>query len=174
MVRVTGKEVRKTLEDINTTFAQFEPNQPIEIHFLDQYLNDLYKTEEQVSMLVGVFSFIAIVLGCLGLFGLASFAAVKRRKEVGIRKVLGAKVTGLTANLSWEFIKLVLVSAVFAFPVAYFVLRKWLENFAYKIELGVLPFIIGALFAIVIAVATVSYHAIKAATSNPVESIKYE
>jgi putative ABC transport system permease protein len=117
---------------------------------------------------------IAILIGCLGLFGLASFTAVQRTKEIGIRKVLGASVSGIVALLSKEFLKLVLIANLIAWPVAWFAMSKWLENFAYSIDIGVGTFLLAAALALLIALLTVSYQSIKAALANPVKSLRNE
>jgi len=141
---------------------------------LDDNLNQLYKKEERLSLVLSSFSILAIVIACLGLFGLAAFATEQRTKEIGIRKVLGASVANLVALLSKDFTKLVLIANVIAWPVAYFAMQRWLENFAYRIELGFGTFFLAAALALIIALLTVSYNAIKAALSNPVDSLRYE
>ncbi|MCI0695562.1 ABC transporter permease, partial [candidate division KSB1 bacterium] len=142
--------------------------------FLDDRLDQLYKFEAQLGKIVSYFAALAIFIGCLGLFGMASFAAEQRTKEIGIRKVLGASVPGVIALLSKDFTKLVLLGFVIAAPVAYMAMRRWLDDFAYRIELGAGVFLLAGAVALLIAWLTVSYQSIKAALANPVESLRYE
>ena len=121
-----------------------------------------------------IFSFLAIFIACLGLFGLASFVADRKTKEIGIRKVLGASVPGLIGLLSVNFTKWVLLSNIIAWPVAWFAMNRWLQNFAYRINIGIWIFFVSGLLALLIALLTVSYQAIKAAMCNPVEALRYE
>ena len=124
--------------------------------------------------MVGIFSSLAIFVACLGLFGLISFSAEQRTKEIGIRKVLGASISGIVLLISKEFTRWVLAANIIAWPVAYFVMNKWLQNFAYRARIGIEYFVLSALLAFVIALITVSYQSVKAAMANPVDSIKYE
>jgi putative ABC transport system permease protein len=120
------------------------------------------------------FSFLAILIASLGLFGLASFSAAQRTKEIGIRKVLGATVADITLILSREFVMLVIVSNVFAWPIAYYVMNKWLQSFAYRVDFSWWVFVLAGLIALAVALMTVSWQAIRAALANPVESLRYE
>ncbi len=128
----------------------------------------------QAAILVGGFSALAVFIACLGLLGLISYAAQRRTKEIGIRKVLGASVPGIVAMLSKEFTYLVLAANLIAWPVAYFAMRSWLDDFAYRIDLGPGVFVLGGVLALLIAWLTVSYQAIRAARANPVEALRYE
>jgi putative ABC transport system permease protein len=132
----------------------------------------LYEREQKQSQLFTTFSMLAIFIGCLGLFGLASFTALQRTKEIGVRKVLGASVSGIVGLLSKEFLKLVLVANLIAWPVAWYAMSQWLEGFAYKINISPLTFVLAAILAILIALLTVSYQSIKAALANPVKSLR--
>ena len=123
---------------------------------------------------MATFSLLTIFIACLGLFGLIAFSVEQRTKEVGVRKVLGASVTGITTLLSKEFIKLVLLANILSWPVAWFAMNKWLQNFAYRIDLTIWPFLLSGLMALLIALLTVSWQAIRAATANPVEALRYE
>jgi putative ABC transport system permease protein len=134
----------------------------------------LYRTEKRQGEIFGTFAMLAIFVACLGLVGLASFAAEQRTKEIGIRKVLGASVSGIVTLLSSEFLALILLANVIAWPVAYFIMKKWLEHFAYRIDVDALPFLGGAAAALLIAMLTVSFQTIKAAMANPAEALRYE
>ena len=137
-------------------------------------IDNLYQTERKIGKIFGYFTGLAIFIACLGLFGLASFMAERRTKEIGIRKVLGAKVAGIVLLLSKEFALWVLIANIVSWPLAYFISIKWQQGFAYRIDLGWEIFIFSAVLALVIAVLTVSYQAVKAAVANPVESLRYE
>lgn len=145
-----------------------------EYHFLDQTIEGFYRAEQRMGTIFRWSTFLAILISCMGLFGLAAFAAEKRTKEIGIRKVLGASAASIVKLLSKEIILLVLVANLIAAPIAYYAMTRWLENFAYRIELSVSLFFISALVALATAVVTVSYQAIKAALTSPVETLRYE
>jgi putative ABC transport system permease protein len=152
----------------------FDPNRAFEYSFLDQDFEALYRSEERMQAIFSYFAFLAILIACLGLFGLASFMIQQRTKEIGVRKVLGASVTGIVGLLSKEFVKLVLAANLIAWPLAYFVMKRWLQDFAYRVDINVTTFVLAAVLALVIALLTVSYQAIKAALANPVEALRYE
>ena len=124
--------------------------------------------------MITYFTILAIFISCLGLFGLAGFITERRTKEIGIRKVMGASVSGITILLTKEFCKWVIISIIIAWPVAYYLMTKWLQNFAYKTEIGISTFIISGCFALFVAVITVSFQTIKTAIANPVDALKYE
>jgi putative ABC transport system permease protein len=134
----------------------------------------MYKSEDKLKSLLAIFTSIAIFVGCLGLFGLAAYSAERRRKEVGIRKVLGASTQGVVLLLSKDFIKLVAISLIIASPVAWFFMNEWLQDFAYRISISWWVFVIAAILTLSIAIVTVSFQAIKAAVSNPVKSLRME
>ncbi|NUM79340.1 ABC transporter permease [bacterium] len=173
-VKIRPENIRETIGLIETAWNRFEQDKPFSFHFLDQAINDLYKAEQKLSMLIGTFSGLAIFIACLGLFGLASFTAEQRTKEIGIRKVLGASVGGIVFIMCKEFLKYVLIANAMAWPVAYLVMNTWLQDFANRIDIGPSAFILAAVFALTIALATVGYQAIKAALGNPLKAIKYE
>lgn len=147
---------------------------PFKYSFYDETIKQLYKSEEDTQTLVSAATFIAILISCLGLFGLATLTAYRRTKEVGIRKVLGASVPGIVQLLSKEFLSLVLISVIIASPIAWWMMNEWLKDFAFRIEIKWWLFLIAAIAACVIALLTVSYQAIKAAVANPVESLRRE
>ncbi len=134
----------------------------------------MYKEQDNLGKLVGYFSILAIFVACLGMFALASFNAEQRTKEIGVRKVLGASIASITILFTKDFLKLVLIAIIIASPVAYLILNKWLEDFAYRVSISPLVFIIAALLTLLIALFTISFQAIKAASANPIKSLRYE
>jgi putative ABC transport system permease protein len=172
--RISPVNIPETLSFFRKKWAQLSPAFPFEYTFLDEDFDKLYRSDEKVGRIVGIFSMLAIIVACFGLFGLASFAAEQRTKEIGIRKVLGASVPGIIFLLSREFTKWVLVANILAWPIAYFSMTRWLQNFAYKMSLGLGIFFLSGLLAFAIALATVSYQSIKAAVSDPINSLRYE
>ena len=173
-VRLSTDNISETIKDVENTWDQFVPGMPFEYSFLDQDYDNLYVNEKQTRKLFMIFSSLAVFIACLGLFGLASFVADRKTKEIGIRKVLGASVPGLIGLLSVNFTKWVLISNVFAWPIAYFFMSNWLKSFAYRINLSIWVFIFSGLTALAIALLTIGYQTYKAATANPIESIRHE
>jgi putative ABC transport system permease protein len=173
-VRINPTDIPGTLAYLEKKWKEFVPNAVFDFSFLDEDLQALYQTEQTTGKLFVVFSAMAIFVACLGLFGLASFTTEQRTKEIGIRKVLGASVGGLVGLLSQDFVKLVLLANIFAWPLAYFAMNKWLQDFAYRIDIGWWIFALAGGMALVIALLTVSFQAIKAALANPVEALRYE
>ena len=141
---------------------------------MDTNFNIQYQAEERIGRIFQTFTFLGIFIACLGLFGLASFIAEQRTKEIGIRKVMGAPIFGIVYLLSKEFTKWVLIANIIAWPIAYYAARKWLENFAYRTNIAWEIFLLSAALALLIALLTVSYQAIRAATANPVDALRYE
>jgi putative ABC transport system permease protein len=150
------------------------PGVPFEYTFLDENFDRLYRYEEQMSKLLGIITSLGFIIACLGLFGLASFIVRRRTKEIAIRKVLGASTADIIGILSRKFVLLILVSIVIAFPLAFLAMNKWLQDFAYRIEISGLIFVITAVGALVIAIITVSLQGFRAAVSNPVDSLRDE
>jgi putative ABC transport system permease protein len=173
-VKLDAADIPNTLINIESTWKSFFPDTPFEFHFLDEAYEKLYRSEQQMGTLFNSFTILAVFISCLGLFGLASFMAEKRTKEIGIRKVLGASVIGIVALLNKQFAKWVLIANVIAWPVAYYAMSRWLQGFAYRINLGIWIFALAAAIALGIAVVTVSYQSIKAALANPADSLRYE
>ena len=173
-VRFNTTNVSETIKYIENTWNSFAMNKPFEFSFLDEDYNNLYRNEKQIRKLFTIFSLLALFIACLGLFGLASFIADRKTKEIGIRKVMGASISSLVVKFSNEFAKWVLLSNLIAWPVSWFVMNKWLQNFSYRIEIGWWMFLLAGALALVIAVLTVSYQAIKAAMADPVKSLRYE
>ena len=172
--RVDGQDLAGTVRQLRAIGERFDPAHPFEYNFLDQRLNDFYETEQQVGTLFGIAALLAVLIACLGLFGLASFTAEQRTKEIGVRKVLGASVGGLVLLLSKDFIKLVGIAFVVAAPVAYIAMDRWLNDFAYRIDLSWSIFVVAGLIALLVALSTVGYQAVRAAVANPVKSLRYE
>ncbi|MCE7069739.1 ABC transporter permease [Dyadobacter sp. CY327] len=159
---------------IRKIFKKYDHEKPFEYYFLDEAFNETFKTEIRMSTMFSVFTGLAIFIACMGLFGLVTFTAETRTKEIGIRKVLGASVSAIVALLSKDFVKLVVIAIVFAVPVAYYFMDKWLQDFTYKIQMPVWIFAAAGSLAIVIALITISFQSIRAALMNPVESLKNE
>ena len=172
--RVSNGDVSTTLKKMDVILHNIDQNHLLEYHFLDKQW-DLFYHDDQIRQTIFLFmAILAIIIACLGLFGLATYAAEQRIKEIGIRKVLGASVRSIVATLSQEFLKLVLIAAVVAFPVGWLVMNKWLQGFAYKINISWSVFILAALIAVVTALATVGFQVVKAAIANPVKSLRTE
>jgi putative ABC transport system permease protein len=150
------------------------PGNPLEYFFLDEDFDLQYGTEEKIGKIFSAFTIFGLFIACLGLFGLIAFIAEQRTKEIGIRKTLGASNPGIVLMLTKEFIGLILIGAFIACPASYFGLDKWLQDFAYRINLGWTTFVIAGLLSLIIALLTVSYQAYKAACKNPVNALKYE
>ena len=155
-------------------FRKFSPDQPFEYQFADTEYAKKFDGEERIGKLAGFFALLAIIISCLGLFGLASFVAEQRTKEIGIRKVLGASVFGVWNLLSKDFVILVSISFLIAVPVAWYGMNKWLMDYSYRINISWEIFLVAGLLALLIALFTVSFQAIKAALANPVKSLRTE
>jgi putative ABC transport system permease protein len=174
-VRLDPKaDIREKVAAIEKIFKKYDKEKPFEYYFLDDAFNATFKTETRMSQMFSVFTGLAIFIACMGLFGLVTFTAETRTKEIGIRKVLGSSVAGIVTLLSKDFIRLILIAIVLAIPIAYFLMDKWLQDFAYRIEIPVAIYLYASLLAVVIALLTISFQSIKAALMNPVESLKNE
>ncbi len=174
-VRIKAQSnVEQALTKIEAVMKKTNPAYPFEYKFVDEQFNEMFQSEMLVSKLSRVFAALAIIISCLGLFGLAAYTAERRTKEIGIRKVLGASVEGLASLLSKDFIKLVTTSCIIAFPVAWWIMQNWLQDYAYRIQISWWIFISAGVLAILIALLTVSFQAIKAAIANPVKSLRTE
>ena len=166
--------VEKAVDKLKTTIIANNPGYPFDYIFVDDEFDKLFKSEVLIGKLSRIFALLAIVITCLGLFGLAAYTAERRTKEIGVRKVLGASVTGIAGLLSKEFLKLVILSSLISFPLAWLLMYNWLQNFAYRVQINWWVFIVAAVLAIFIALFTISFQAIKAALSNPVKSLRTE
>jgi putative ABC transport system permease protein len=173
-VKVNTSDMSRTIHSITGVWDRFSPNQPIRYTFLDESFARMYADVQRMGYVFSTFALLAIIIACLGLFALSSFMIVQRTKEIGIRKVLGASISNVVFILSKDFLILVVLSNAIAWPVAYYFMNKWLQDFAYRINMSLSMFVLSGGIALLIALATVSYQAIKAATSNPVEALRYE
>jgi putative ABC transport system permease protein len=173
-VRINASNTSNLLAQIKNKWKAIAPSQPFDYSFMDEDFNKQYTTEQRMGQIFITFAILAIVIACLGLFGLITYAAEQRIKEIGIRKVMGASVPHIVSMLSKDFLKLVLVASVITFPVAWWAMNKWLQDFAYRTELSWWVFAAAGLLALLIALITVSFQAIKAAMANPVKSLRTE
>ena len=173
-VKINGSKAKDAVAYIQSVWKKNCPDDPFEYQFLDDHFAEVYRADSQVSSIVGVFAGLAIIISCLGLFGLASYSAERRIKEVGIRKVLGASVQNIVAMLSKDFLKYVFIAALIALPLAWFSVNKWLQNYAYRVNISWWIFLLAVLVAMLIALITISFQAIKAAIANPVKSLRTE
>ncbi|QHT69221.1 FtsX-like permease family protein [Rhodocytophaga rosea] len=173
-VRIQGNQMPATIDFIERTWKQFEAEFPLSYSFMDEDIASLYRSEERFLQVFIAFAVLAIFIACLGIFGLASYTATQRTREIGIRKVLGASVSSIVLLLSKDFTRLVLISFVIATPVGWYIMKQWLQNFAYQVDMGITVFVISGLCALIIAWLTVSFQSIKAALSNPVKSLRNE
>ncbi len=161
-IKTTPGNIPKAISAAGTVWAKFIPSEPFDPNFLDDSFNTLYKTDIKTSKLIFIFSIIAIIIAALGLFGLAAFTTEQRTKEIGIRKVLGASMQQITTLLSKDFVRLVVIAVVIASPVAWWLMNKWLQDFAYRIDISIWIFITAGALALLIALLSVSFQAIKA------------
>ena len=172
--KVATTHIRSLVGTIESKWKAMAPGYPFSYQFLDDAFDNMYRQEQRVGKIAIVFAVLAIFIACLGLFGLATYMAEQRTKEIGVRKVLGASVRNITTMLSKDFVKLVLIAALFAFPLAWWVMSLWLQDFAYRINISWWIFIVAAIIAFLIALVTVSFQAIRAAVANPVDSLRNE
>ncbi|MBX2911931.1 MAG: ABC transporter permease [Cyclobacteriaceae bacterium] len=173
-VKIAGNNLQEGLQQIEKVWREFLPNRPFEYQFLDQRYQQLYEAEQDQSHLFTIFSGLAIFIACLGLFGLATFNTLQRVKEIGIRKVLGASVASILRLLSKEIVVLILVANLIAWPVAWYFMNKWLDTFAYHVDMGLLVYLLAGAVAVLVALVTVSSQTIKAAMTNPSNTLRYE
>jgi putative ABC transport system permease protein len=173
-VRISATNVPKTLAFLEAQWKKIYPEYPFEYRFLDDIIRNQYRSEQSTGRIVTVFTILALFISCLGIFGLSSFTAEQRKKEIGIRKVLGASVVSVVRYISKEFVILVILSNVIVWPVAYYFLNQWLKNFAYRTHIGWWIFFLTGISVLAISLLTVSWQIIRAATANPVDSLRYE
>ena len=172
--RIKGADAAPVIAALGQQWNRFNPDRPIEYSFMDETLNRMYAAEQRIGKIALIFALLSALVSCLGLFGLASYITEQRTKEIGIRKVLGASVAGITGMLTKDFLKLVVVAIVIASPIAYYFMNKWLSDFAYRIDIQWWMFAAAGIGAVVIAFLTVSFQSIKAALANPVKSLRNE
>ncbi|MDH5385525.1 MAG: ABC transporter permease [Candidatus Aminicenantes bacterium] len=173
-IRTLPERIQETMTFVKSKWKEFDSQYPLEYVFLDEQYDSLYRAEERLAQLFGYFTAVAILIGCLGLFGLSAFSAEQRTKEIGIRKVLGASIPGVILLLVKEFTKWVLAAVLIAWPVGYYIMNIWLQNFAYRINLEFGTFLLAAMLALIISIITVIYQAARAAIANPIDSLRYE
>jgi putative ABC transport system permease protein len=173
-IRFKSKDTREVIAHVEKNWKMMAGGQPFEYTFLDDAFGNMYSSEQRLGSVFGIFATLAIIIACLGLFALTSFTAEQRTKEIGIRKVLGASVSGIVFLLSKEFGKLILISFMLAAPVAWYAVNWWLKNYTYKVEMGVAVYFLAGVAAFAVAWLTMGYQSIKAATSNPVQSLRSE
>jgi len=173
-IKINGKNITSTINYIESVWKKYVPETPFQYTFLDENFAKMYASEEQQGSIFTAFAFIAIFIACLGLFGLSAFAITQRIKEIGIRKVLGASVSQIVSMISKDFLKLVIIAALIAFPIAWYAMHNWLEDFAYRINIAWWVFLTAGIMATLVALITISFQAIKAALSNPAKSLRTE
>jgi putative ABC transport system permease protein len=172
--RISTNDVSGAVEHMRKVWQKYSANYPFDYFFLDDEFNRMYQSEEKLSAMFGYFTVLAIFIACLGLFGLGSFTAERKTKEIGIRKVLGASVAQLLLLLSKDFMKLIIVANIIAWPIVWYAMNQWLQGYAYRTSLNWFMFFLTAAAAIAIALLTVGFQTIKAALANPVEALRYE
>ena len=173
-VKVNTADIKDLIPSVTAVWKKFAPSQPIRYTFMDESFANMYADVQRMGSIFTSFAILAIIIACLGLFALSAFMAEQRNKEIGIRKVLGASVSGITAMLSKDFVQLVVIAIVIGSPVAWWVMTKWLQDFAYRIAISWWMIAVAGLIAVMIALITVSFQAIKAAVANPVQSLRSE
>ena len=174
MIKVTPSNAESAIDKLQVICNNFYPDEIFEFHFLDDKLGHLYQADKNTFQLMGYLTFLSIFISSMGLFGLALFSIKSRTKEIGIRKVLGASTPRILILLVKDFTKWVLIANIIALPIAYFAVNKWLQDFAYRIEMNYWLFLLGGFIALLIALTTVSFQSVKAALANPVDSLKNE
>jgi putative ABC transport system permease protein len=173
-VKIRPDDIKSTIAYINKVWNQFSPGYPLAYQFMDDSYGKMYQSEEKLGSLLWSFTAMAIVIGCMGLFALAALSAEQRIKEIGIRKVLGAGMLNIIGLLSGNFLLLVLLASFIAFPIAWWTMNNWLDDFPYRVTINIWVFVFAALAAVSIALITVSFQAIRAAMTNPVKSLRSE
>jgi putative ABC transport system permease protein len=173
-VKIRTEDVPGTLQALEEQWLAFSPSRPMEYFFLDDDYDRQYRTESRLATILSLFTGLAILIACLGLFGLASFVTEQRTKEIGVRKVLGASAGSIIVLLSGDFTRLVLLATLLAFPAAYFLMDSWLQAFPYRISIGPGAFVVAALLGLATALLTVGYQSVRAALANPVDTLRYE
>jgi putative ABC transport system permease protein len=173
-IKLQTTDLQKTLATVKSIWVKYFPNDPFNYHFLDDQFNGQYQSDQRFGQMFTLFAFMAIMIACFGLVGLSAYNILQRTKEIGIRKVLGASVQNVVYILSKDFLLLVIISFVIASPMAWYIMHKWLQDFAYRIDISWWVFLLAGMVALLIALFTVSYQSIKAALTNPVKSLKTE
>jgi ABC-type antimicrobial peptide transport system permease subunit len=169
-----GSDPRRALSNIEAVMKKDNPAYPFDYRFVDDQFNQMFRNEMLIGKLSRIFATLAIIISCLGLFGLAAYTAERRTKEIGIRKVLGATAPGLARLLSTDFLRLIIISCIIAFPVAWWTMNNWLQDYQYRTKIHWWVFAAAGIAALIITIITVSFQAIKAAIANPVKSLRME
>jgi putative ABC transport system permease protein len=173
-IKINPTNVPETIKGIKNVWEKFYPSHPFDYSFLDEKVDKMYKSEQKSFRVISTFSVLAIIIACMGLLGLTFYTTEQRRKEIGIRKILGASIPNIIRNISLEFLKLVLIANVIAWPVSYLLVNKWLASFPYKVEIDILVFLYAGAIALGISLITIGYTVIRSAATNPIESMRYE
>jgi putative ABC transport system permease protein len=173
-VKIESHNISNTINQLRAKWNIYFPNDPFSYYFLDETFDRQYRAEQQFGKTFGIFAGITIIIACFGLLGLLAYSVLQRKKEIGLRKVFGASVQNITYLLSQDFVKLVLIAAIVAVPLAWWIMSKWLQRFAYRITISWWIFIVAGFAALSIALITVSFQAIKAARANPGKSLRTE
>ena len=174
LVKTSGNNTAATIAAIQAKWRNFYPNTPFEFHFLDQEFDEMYKNDQRTGGILTAFTGVTVFISCLGLFGLAVFSTRQRVKEIGIRKVLGAGVMNIVGLISFDFLKLVILAIIISSPLAWYVMQQWLQDFAFRTHIEWWVFALAGGMAALIAFLTVSYQSVKAALSNPINSLRSE
>jgi len=174
LVKINGGSVPQVIDFMKTKVEELAPGSIFQYTFLDDKLNSLYANEQRLNKIFETFAVLAIIISCLGLFGLSAYYAELRTKEIGVRKVMGASISNIIGLLSTRFIIWVMIANAIALPVTWFAMTKWLQNFAYKISISPMIFLLSFVVSVLIAFVTVSFRTLKAAVANPVNALKYE
>jgi putative ABC transport system permease protein len=173
-IKVDGRNIESAIATVKELWDKQITSYPFAYTFLDEHFDLLYRSDQQMSSVVAIMTSLAILISCMGLFGLVAITTEKKTKEIGIRKVLGATASQIAVLLSKNFARLVGLSFVIASPMAYWLLSSWLQTFAYRVEINPLIFLVAGLLTLVIALLTISYHTLRSATANPVNALRYE
>jgi putative ABC transport system permease protein len=173
-IRINTQDAAATLDHVRASWEKAFPGNPFDYFFLDDYFNKQYENEQKFGKLFSVFASLAIIIGCLGLFGLSAYTTVQRTKEIGIRKALGSSEQKIFLLLSKEYLMLIGIAIVLATPFAWFVMNYWIESFQYRIDISFLVFLLAGVLVLLVALLSVSFQTIKAAKTNPVDSLRYE
>jgi putative ABC transport system permease protein len=173
-VRLSARNYSRTISEIESKWKEFVQNNPLQYYFLDEDFEKMYIQEKQNAQMAVIFSILAIFIASLGLFGLTSFTVEQRTKEIGVRKAMGSSIAGIYTVISREVVILITISALIAWPLIYYIATKWLENFYYRINIGLFSFVAGLTIALGIAILSISYRILRAARVNPAQSLKYE
>jgi putative ABC transport system permease protein len=174
LIRYNTADPSRLRRDVEAVWKRIAPDVPFQAEFSEEIVGELYEAEDARAQTFAGFALLAVVVACLGLFGLAAFTAERRTKEIGIRKVLGARSQDIVRLLAWQFSKPVIVANLIAWPVAWWVMRDWLNGFDTRIDLGPTPFLLAGFIALAIAIGTIAGHAMKVARSNPINALRYE